>query len=246
LPARMRPSTSRNRARCPSRGSAPSPVNATTAASPPGRTRRGAARAVPPPMRRKPPRSPCPAGRSRLTRPRRPTPIGARCRRPRWRGARRPDQAITVEEPSTLPVARKRPVAGERHDRGLAAGSHPSRSSTRRATADEAKSPEQPVPGGAGRARSGRRARPRSVPGAGDRGGAALAIQGESVAVDERRTCSSRRAAPSQASTPDAALVARAHPPRRSKRRATADEAKTLRPEMPRRGRRSRRQGKET
>jgi len=48
-------------------------------------------------------------------------------------------EAIDVEEPSTLAVQSKRTVAGQRHDRGLAAGSHPSWSSTRRATADEAK-----------------------------------------------------------------------------------------------------------
>ena len=156
LPSRVRPS--RNRARSPSRGCTPSPASTREAPLGAGahatrsRTRRATAdeaRATVEPM-------PGGAGcRPRWISPTRPTAIDARSRRLRWRGAWRPDQAITIEEPSTLPVARKRPVAGERHDRGLAAGSHPSRSSTRRATADEAKNPEQPVPGGAGRARSG-------------------------------------------------------------------------------------------
>jgi len=82
------------------------------------------------------------------------------------------------------------------------------------------------------------------VPGAGDRGGAALAAQGEPIAVDEPSTPPVGTITTVAGEHPDSALGAGAHPPRMSKRRATADEAKNLRPKRPRRGRRSRRQGK--
>ena len=84
------------------------------------------------------------------------------------------------------------------------------------------------------------------MPSPGDRGGAALAVQGRPSTVDERSTLSVAKSAPSLASTPDRGLSAGVHSSRDSKRRATADEAKSPRPERPRRGRRSRRQGKET
>jgi len=56
-----------------------------------------------------------------------------------------------------------------------------------------------------------------------------LPPRGRPAALMNRARCPARRAAPSPATTPDAALGAGAHPPRNSERRDTADEAKSHR-----------------
>ena len=124
-------------------------------------------------------------------------------------------------EGSPSPASALEPAAG--------AGAHLPRSSKHRATADETTSPLRAHARRAGRRSTKPMRRPRSVSGAGDRGGAALAVQNEPVAVDDASTLPVARRRTVTAEYHDRGPGAGAHPTRSCQRRATADEAKNPR-----------------